>query len=647
MIEIGDIIQGRLSMNSSGSAYLVSDEIPKDIYIHKTNTNKALHLDVVEIRVMPGKGRALEGKVIGIVERFKTEFVGRLQVSKKYAFLIPDSNKMNVDMYIPLDKLMGAKDGQKALGRLTEWKDDQKSPNGEIIEVLGDAGDNNAEMHSILHEYDLPYRFPEDVEAEANIIPLEPTESDFEGRRDMRDVLTFTIDPDTARDFDDALSIEWINGKMQVGVHIADVSHYVRPDSELDKEALARGTSVYLVDRCVPMLPERLSNGVCSLRPHETKLCFSAVFTLDHNGHVLDEWFGRTVIYSDHRFTYEQAQMIIENGEDGVNVEDLGFDKDNLEKVAPISHAVVMLDKVAKKMRAKRFTRGSISINKREVKFKLDEQAKPVGIELKIQNDANRLIEEYMLLANRHVAQYLKKLGVCVNRAHDEPDPLKLQNLKEFIAPLGYDIKTNNPQEITATLNKLLLDVQGKPEENMISTLVVRSMQKAIYTVENIGHYGLGFNDYAHFTSPIRRYPDVLIHRILARRLDGKEPMKMNKLEARCKHLSERERKAQKASRDSVKYKQCEYMADKINNIYEGVVISVMEYGLFVEMPDTGCEGMIRLSEVEGDTYMADVDNHKIVGFNTGHTIKLGDKVMVKVKHVDIERKNIDLSLWG
>jgi ribonuclease R len=645
MIKIGDKLEGKLSMNASGSAYLVNPNSPKDIYIHKKNTNKALHLDQVIIEVIAGKGRSLEGKVIEVIHRFKDEFVGTLQVSDRYAFLIPDSNKMPVDIFVPLNKLKGGLDGQKAVVKITGWKDDSKSPNGEVIEVLGNAGENEAEIHSILHEYDLPYNFDEDVEAEANMIPLEIPEDEIEKRRDMRDVLTFTIDPDTAKDFDDALSVEWKDGNMVVGVHIADVSHYVRPDTALDKEAYKRGTSVYLVDRVVPMLPENLSNGLCSLRPHEDKLCFSAVFKLDQNGHVLDEWFGRTVIHSNHRFTYEEAQKIIENKNTGeaLDLNDFGVEDPIL--FSKLYRGILDLDKTAKKMRGNRFKRGSISFDKREVKFMLDENNKPTGITFKEMKDSNKLIEEYMLLANRRVAQFLKSRGACINRAHDEPDAAKLEALREFIRPLGYDIKTNNPAEITSTLNRLLLDVKGTPEENIVSNLVVRTMQKAHYTSENMGHYGLGFEHYSHFTSPIRRYPDVIAHRMLSRYLEGKTETNMSRLEGRCVHLSERERKAQKASRDSIKYMQCIYMSDKIGKVYKGVISSITEYGLFVELPEVGSEGMVRISEIGGDTYYADMEKYCIRGFNTGAEVRLGDEVNIVVKAVDVEKKSIDLML--
>lgn len=636
-IKIGDVLEGNLNMNASGSAYLVSDELPKDIYVHTSKTNKALHLDTVKVEVIEGRGRAIEGRVVEIVKRFKTEFVGVLQITERFAFLIPDSPKMNVDIFIPLSKLNGGKDGQKAVARLTNWKNDAKSPNGEIIEVLGDAGNNDVEIHSILHEYGLPYSFDEDVIAESEAIPEEISQSEIDKRKDMRNVLTFTIDPDTAKDFDDALSVEWVNGNLKVGVHIADVSHYLKPDTALDKEALARGTSVYLVDRVVPMLPERLSNGLCSLRPHEDKLCFSAIFTLDQNGHVLDEWFGRTVINSNHRFTYEEAQEIIETNKPNGDNDDPILDMQ-------LASAVLILNKTAKKMREQRFKRGSISLDGQEIKFKLDETGKPIGIIFKVQKDSNKLIEEYMLLANRKVATYLKKRGTCVNRAHDEPDPTKLESLKQFIAPMGYIIKTNNPEEITTTLNKLLLDVKGKPEENMINSLVVRTMQKANYTTANIGHYGLGFKDYSHFTSPIRRYPDVLTHRLLARALQNKETIKASKLEPRCKHCSEREIKAQKASRDSVKYKQCEYLQGKIGKIYSGVVTSVQEYGLFINITENGCECLVKLNSISG-SWIADITNYQVKEFNTNQIIRLGDVVTIVISSVDVEKKNIDAVL--
>ena len=638
-IQIGDILEGKLSSNASGSAYMVSTDLPKDIYIHKTNTNHALHLDSVKIEVIPGDGRSLEGRVIEIVERFRTEFVGMLQINPKHVFFIPDSNKLSIDFFVPKSKMMGATDGQKVIVKITDWKDGAKNPNGEVIRILGNAGEHETEIHSILEEYGLPYDFEEDVIAEADAISTDITQKEIDKRRDMRNVLTFTIDPADAKDFDDALSVEWTDGILEVGIHIADVSHYLRPDTELDKEAYNRGTSVYLVDRCVPMLPENLSNGLCSLRPNEDKLCFSAVFKINNRGHVTEEWFGKTVINSNHRYTYEEAQEIIA----AQNNAKVPTKEDGNGKLAA---AIIYLDKLAKTMRKERFKQGSISLDKQEIKFKLNDNNKPVGIIFKVGKDSNKLIEEYMLLANRHVAEFVNSKALpMVNRAHEKPNEEKLGRLKEFIKEFGYELRTENPTEITRTLNQLLLDVKGKPEANMIENLVVRTMQKATYTTKNPGHYGLGFENYAHFTSPIRRYPDVIVHRLLNRYLEEKTIPKLEKLESRCLHLSEREKKAQKAERDSIKYMQCIYMSEHLGKVFKGVISSIQDYGVFVEIPENGCEGMIRLSEINGDTWSADTNSYCIKGYNTGDKLRLGDEVHVIVSGVDVEKKNINLSL--
>lgn len=632
MIKIGDVIEGKISMNASGSAYLVNNELPRDIYINKNNTNKALHLDGVRIRVINGNGRELEGIVTSIIKRFKTEFVGTIQVSPRYAFFIPDSSKISVDIYIPLTKLNGAVDGQKVVVKMTEWKKNSKSPNGEIIQVLGFAGDNEAEIHSILHEYDLPYTFSEDVLLESEAISDEITEKQIEFRKDMRGIITFTIDPVDAKDFDDALSARWINDELEVGIHIADVSHYLRPETDLDKEAYKRGTSVYLVDRVVPMLPERLSNGICSLKPNEDKLCFSVIFTMNKTGKILDTWYGRTIINSNHRYTYEEAQEVIINGP--------------RKKTKDIDLLLLDLDIIAKNLSKSRIQEGSITFEKQEIRFKLDENNKPLDVIFKINKDSHRLIEEFMLLANKSVARLLNKNGYpVVSRVHEEPSQEKLLSLKEFIKQFGYNITTNTPQEITKTLNKLLFDVRGKSEENMISSLVVRTMQKAYYTVKPLGHYGLGFEDYAHFTSPIRRYPDVMVHRLLGRFLENKPKPKLEKLEAKCTYLSERERKAQRAERDSIKYMQSIYMNDRIGKVYKGIITSIFEYGIFVEIFENKCEGMIKVSEIGGDHFVSDLKNYSLKGLNTGEIIRLGDEVHVVVSSVDIEKKNINLTL--
>lgn len=657
MIKTNDVLEGKISMNASGSAYLVSPDLPKDIYLNKNNTNKALHLDRVKVRIIEGNGRSIEGEVIEIVERFRTEFVGVIQLSEKFAFFVPDSNKLPIDFFIPLSKTLDAKEGQKVIARITEWKDNAKNPNGEIVRILGTSGEHETEIHSILEEYGLPYDFEEDVLLEAKDISTEITQSEIDKRRDMRDVLTFTIDPADAKDFDDALSVEWVNGELYLGVHIADVSHYMRPDTELDKEAYARGTSVYLVDRCVPMLPENLSNELCSLRPNEDKLCFSAVFKMDHNGHVLEEWFGRTVINSNHRFTYEEAQAIIEldklpkddiEGRSKILIEDTGLKTVGWDPARKLAEAILALNRIAKKMRKVRLSKGSLSFDKQEVKFKLDENNKPTGIIFKVGKDSNKLIEEFMLLANRHVSQFINKKGLPnVNRAHDKPNETKLESLKDFIRQFGYEIRTNTPEETTSSLNQLLIDSRGTSEADMIDNLVVRTMQKANYTTKNIGHYGLGFKDYSHFTSPIRRYPDVILHRLLALYLDDNKTTtpKLEKLEAKCLYLSEREKKAQKAERESVKYMQCIYMSENIGKVFEGIVSSVTEYGVFVEIIENKCEGLIRLSDIGNDTYSVDMSNYCVNGYNTGDKIRLGDIVHVIVSSVDIEKKNINLTI--
>lgn len=633
MIEIGDRIKGEIRFNRSGSAYLVSDETPKDIYIHKSKTNSALHLDHVEVEVVEGNGRAIEGVVTEVIKRNKLEFVGTVQLSEKYAFVVLDNNKITVDFFVPLKHINGAEHGQKVLVKLTKWNSGDKNPNGKIIEIFGYAGDNDTEVSAILHEYDLVSKFTDEVLDEVNKLSSEFDETELNKRRDFRDTLTFTIDPETAKDFDDALSVKHLDDDLiEVGIHIADVTHYLRPGTDLDNEAYERGTSIYMVDRTIPMLPERLSNDLCSLNPNENKYTFSAVFTLNGNGDIIDKWFGKTVIYSDRRFTYKEAQDIIEkNIDDYEDRFDIGIN---------------VLNNIAKKLRRKRTRYGSINFNKQEVGFILDENKKAIDIKIKETLDSNKLIEEFMLLANMEVAKKIKLAGIgCVNRAHESPDILKLESIRDYAYKFGYKVDFSTPDKIRDSLNKILKDSEGKPEGNIISTLILKCMQKAVYTTKNIGHYGLNFEDYSHFTSPIRRYPDVLTHRILYRLLNGKTPIKTDKLEGRCQYLSKMERTAKKAERDSIKFKQVEYLENKIGFLYSGIVSGMLDSGIFVEIIENKCEGYINLKNISGDEYKVDSENYRIVGTNTGDVISLGDKVHVTISSVNPELREINMNL--
>jgi ribonuclease R len=646
MLKQKDIVEGVIKLNNFGFGYVELKDLDRRIYVHKKRIGKAFHRDTVKIQILRGK-KGLEGKVIEIVERFKDEFVGVVQISKKHAFFVPDSSKIFSDFYIPLSKLNGAKEGQKVIGKFIQWADDEKSPRGEIVRVLGMAGDNETEIHSILHEYGLPYKFDEHIEQEAESIPVEITDEEISKRRDMRDVLTFTIDPDTAKDFDDALSFKKLeDGTYEVGVHIADVSHYVEEGSDLDDEAFSRGTSVYLVDRVVPMLPEKLSNGVCSLSPHEDKLSFSVVFKLDSEGNVLDEWFGRTVIHSDHRFTYEEAQNIIETGNIG-GIPFLATSTWDPENTNRFIYPIKTLDSIAKKIRARRIEAGSVTFSKKEVKFVLDEKARPIDVKFKELKDSNKLIEEYMLLANQSVARLINITGrPMVQRVHDNPDPDKVNSLKEFVATLGYKFDANSPDVIKESIKELVEQVKDTPEQNMVDSLIIRTMQKAIYTTRNDGHYGLGFDNYTHFTSPIRRYSDLIVHRILNNHLIEKPRENKDTLENKCKHLSQREKIAQKASRDSVKFKQAEFMMDKVGQVFKGVVTSVVDYGLFVELEDSKCDTLCHIEDLNNSgNFVFESDKHRFYDKITGRAIRLGDELSVVIKQVDLEKKNISVSL--
>lgn len=618
----GQEYEGQIEFSKGGNASIKIGE--KSIFIHKKNTKNSLNLDTVKITLFKAE-KKLEGKVLNVIERFKKEFVGKVQVGKKSTFVILDNPKIPVDFYIKGGLV--AKDGQKVIVELTKWED-SKSPQGKITKILGDSGNNETEMNSIMYEYNLPIDFPQDVINESELISEVITEKEIKKRRDMRGVTTITIDPFDAKDFDDALSIEIIDeNNIEVGVHIADVGHYVKPGTKLDDEAYRRATSVYLVDRCVPMLPERLSNGICSLKPNEDRLAFSVVFNIDKDGKIVKEWHGKTVIHSDRRFTYEEAQEIIE-GQDG-----------------DFQNEIRVLNSLAQKIRKKRISDGSIEMGGIEVRFKLDgDGKKPIGVYFKEQKESNKLIEEFMLLANKSVAKILSDNNwFNVYRIHDTPNMEKLQQLVGVCQNFGHDVTIEGEgNELKKSINQLLKEIKGTPEENMIETLVTRCMSKAKYTIKNIGHYGLGFTHYSHFTSPIRRYPDLITHRILFDFLNkGKQgnPIKIEEMASWC---SSRELIASKAQRDSIKYKQAEYLLDKIGQVYDGIVSGVTDWGMYVELVDSKCEGMIRYNTI--GKVKIDLENYTISD-EMGNKIRLGDPIKVTVSAVDLEKKQIDFNL--
>lgn len=631
-------IEGIVQMSGSGNAYIVNDVFGEDVYVVANNLKNAMHGDRVKVFVYARKkGEKLKGEVVEILQRARTEFVGTLEVSEKFAFLIPDNDKYTKDIFIPLKDLRGGKDDDKAVVRITEWPEGAKNPVGEVIRVLGKKGEHETEIHAILAEFGLPYEFPKEVEAEAEKISFDIPQEEIARRRDMRDAITITIDPFDAKDFDDALSVTILpNGNFEIGVHIADVSYYVPEGSLLDKEAYKRATSVYLVDRVVPMLPEKLSNGVCSLRPHEDKLCFSVVFEMDHRANIHHTWIGRTVIHSNRRFTYEEVQNIIQTGE------------------GEFKEQILLLHKLATILRKHRFENGALRVEQTEVKFKIDEKGRPLDVFFKESKEANWLIEEFMLLANKHVAKYVgykdhpqKEIKTFVYRVHDQPNPEKLAELKRFVANFGYKLDLNNPKTIASSINKMLADVKGKPEADMIENLTIRSMAKAIYSTENIGHYGLAFDYYTHFTSPIRRYPDVMVHRLLQRYMEGGSSVKKDVYENKCRHSSDMERRAAEAERASIKYKQVEYLSERIGLEFEGVITGVTEWGIYVEILENKCEGMIRLRDMENDYYFFDEKNYQIRGTRTGKIYRLGDKVIIRVKNTDMEKRTIDFEMIG
>ena len=626
------IFIGILDMTNNRSGFVIVDELEKDVFVPFAFLNKALHGDLVEVKIWRApKGRNPEGEILKILNRAKTHFTGIVRMKEGFAFVDPDDPKMYKSFYVAEDHLNGARHGDKVVVEMTDWPEKAGSPFGKVVKILGKPGEHETEIHSILDEYNLPYEFEPDIEEAARKLPHIIEESEIKKRRDMRDRVTFTIDPVDAKDFDDALSVKKLeNGRWEIGVHIADVSHYVQPGSVLDREAFQRATSVYLVDRVIPMLPEILSNQLCSLRPNEDKLTFSVVFEMDENGKVYKKWFGRTVIHSDKRFTYEEAQKILDQGKG------LFFDQ------------LHVLNQIAKKLRSKRFERGAISFERSEVRFRLDEEKNPVEIYLKVPMDTNKLIEEFMLLANRSVAEFVGKelkKKIFVYRVHDKPKRDKLEELKKVVMRFGHRLDLTDDKKLARAINKLLEDVKNKKERTLVELMVLRTMSKAVYTTDNRGHYGLAFDYYTHFTSPIRRYPDILVHRLLQKYLDKKPVRNITAYEKKCIHATDMEINAQHAEWDSIAYMQAKYIKDYIGEEFDGVISGVTEWGIYVELVDTLIEGMVRRTEMFRDYFIYDPDEQALIGQRTGKRYRLGDEVRVRVVDVDLVKKHITFEL--
>ncbi|XCF06475.1 VacB/RNase II family 3'-5' exoribonuclease [Tamlana crocina] len=657
---------GILDLSSRGAGYVICDDFDEDVFIASNNVNKALQGDEVEFYVYKRRKRGkMEGEITNILKRAKSEYVGVIQMQKNnnYAFVVADSTKMYKDIFVPINKTLKAEDGDKVLVKLEDWPDNADSPYGKVLKVLGKPGEHGTEIHAILAEYGLPHDFPHDVEEYANNLDTSITKEEIAKRRDMRQDLTFTIDPKDAKDFDDALSFKILdNGLYEIGIHIADVSHYLKEGTVLDDEAYERATSIYLVDRVVPMLPEVLSNNACSLRPNEEKYTFSAVFQLNNKAEIKNQWFGRTVTYSDARFAYEEAQAIIENNPDvtlsGVEAsqikteipQDVSLTEKAYQTQPEIAQAILVLDRLAKIMRKKRMSTGAISFDKVEVKFNLDENNNPQGVFFKTSKDANKLIEEFMLLANKKVAEFIGKQSpkkTFVYRVHDEPDDSKLAALQNVVGRFGYKLNFKDRKTTSASLNNLLKEVVGKKEQNLVDTLTIRSMSKAEYTTHNIGHYGLAFDYYSHFTSPIRRYPDVMAHRLLQHYLDGGKSANEATYEEKCQHSSNMEMLATKAERDSIKYMQIRFMEDHKDQEFVGVISGVTDWGIYVEIIENKCEGMVSVRDMKDDHYGFDQDQYAMVGRNTKTMYQLGDEVIVKVKNTDLVKKHLDFNLVG